>query len=45
MKIAVTGHRPERLRGKEKEVYEWFKEKFAAARPEEIITGMAQGTD
>lgn len=45
MKIAVTGHRPERLRGKEKEIYEWFKKKFAAARPEEIITGMAQGTD
>lgn len=45
MKIAVTGHRPERIRGHEKEIYEWFKEKFAELRPSEVITGMAQGVD
>jgi uncharacterized phage-like protein YoqJ len=45
MKIAVTGHRPERIKGHEKEIYEWFKEKFAAIRPSEVITGMAQGVD
>ena len=28
MKIAITGHRPERIKGHEKEIYEWFKEKF-----------------
>ena len=45
MKIAITGHRPERIKGHEKEIYEWFKEKFAAIRPSEVITGMAQGVD
>ena len=45
MKIAVTGHRPERIKGHEKEIYEWFKKKFAAIHPEEIITGMAEGVD
>lgn len=45
MKIAVTGHRPERIKGHEKEIYEWFKKKFAAIRPSEVITGMAQGVD
>lgn len=45
MKIAITGHRPDRIKGHEKEIYEWFKEKFAAIRPSEVITGMAQGVD
>lgn len=45
MKIAVTGHRPERINGYEKEIYEWFKKEFAAIHPSEVITGMAQGVD
>lgn len=45
MKIAITGHRPERIKGKEEKIYKWFKEKFAVIRPEEIITGMAEGVD
>ena len=45
MKIAITGHRPQRLCGKEMEVYKWFKEKFAELRPEEVIVGMARGVD
>lgn len=45
MKIAITGHRPERIKGHEKEIYEWFRKKFAAIRPSEVITGMAQGVD
>ncbi|MDV3428250.1 MAG: DUF1273 domain-containing protein [Bacillota bacterium] len=45
MKITITGHRPERIKGHEKEIYEWFKKKFAELRPSEVITGMAQGVD
>ena len=45
MKIAITGHRPGRLNGKEKEVYKWFHEKFTKLHPTEVITGMAKGAD
>lgn len=45
MKIAITGHRPERLGDRNKEVYDWFVEKFKEYKPNDIYTGMARGVD
>lgn len=49
MKIALTGHRPERLRGHEKEVREWVQKVLTELQAEEPVTaaycGMAQGAD
>ena len=45
MKLAVTGHRPERLRGQEKMIKEWAVEQLNRLQPSVIYDGMAQGTD
>lgn len=45
MKLAVTGHRPERLRGQEKMIKEWAVEQLTRLQPSVIYDGMAQGTD
>lgn len=45
MKIALTGHRPERLRGKEKEIKQWIDSTLGNITIEEIYSGMAQGAD
>lgn len=52
MKIGITGHRPERIRGKQKKISEWLKNSFATLtrqrqEKEELVllTGMAAGVD
>lgn len=46
MKIAVTGHRPKRLNGQEKEVAEWLRERLKEyGTGSTLICGMAQGVD
>ena len=45
MKIAVTGHRPQRLRGQEKMIKEWAVEQLTRLQPSVIYDGMAQGVD
>lgn len=49
MRIALTGHRPERLRGHENEVRKWIQDILTALQKKEPITaaqcGMAQGAD
>ena len=43
MKLAVTGHRPERLKGQEKMIKEWAVEQLIRLQPSVIYDGMAQG--
>lgn len=45
MKMMVTGHRPERLQGKELEVIKWLDEKLREYQPTKAICGMASGVD
>lgn len=45
MKIALTGHRPPRLKGKEKEITEWISEQLSKQKFEEAYCGMATGAD
>lgn len=46
MKIALTGHRPERLRGHEEEVAAWINEQFKNYDNIELVySGMARGAD
>lgn len=45
MIVMVTGHRPQRLRGQEKEVSKWYAEMLARLQPEVCISGMATGAD
>ena len=45
MILAVTGHRPERLRGQEKAIKEWAATQLTRFQPSAIYDGMAQGTD
>ena len=49
MKVAVTGHRPDRIKGREGEIKEWIAEKLQEMRKNgggvRLITGMAQGVD
>lgn len=45
MRIAVTGHRPKRLRNQQKEVKEWLSEQLNKYECTEAISGMAQGAD
>lgn len=45
MKLAVTGHRPERLKGQEKMIKEWAVKQLTRLQPSVIYDGMAQGTD
>lgn len=45
MKIAVTGHRPTRLRGQQKMIKEWAMEQLYRLQPSVVYDGMAQGVD
>lgn len=45
MILAVTGHRPERLKGQEKLIKEWAETQLIRLHPSAIYDGMAQGTD
>lgn len=49
MKIALTGHREERLRGQENKVFMWMENTihilFAEQEEKEILCGMAKGAD
>lgn len=45
MKIMVTGHRPQRLRGQEKEVSLWLSNMIKELNPDICISGMAAGAD
>ena len=45
MKVMVTGHRPQRLRGHEDDVRKWFYKKIQELEPTKCISGMAQGAD
>lgn len=45
MKIMITGHRPERLKGRENEVKIWITQQLEELHPSLAINGMAQGTD
>ena len=45
MHIAVTGHRPKRLRNQQKEVKKWLSEQLDKYECTEAISGMAQGVD
>jgi len=45
MILAVTGHRPQRLKGQEQLIKEWAVEQLTRLQPSLVIDGMAQGTD
>jgi len=45
MIVMVTGHRPQRLRGQEKEVSAAVGELLDQLKPDKAISGMAAGTD
>ena len=45
MILAVTGHRPERLKGQEQLIKKWAVEQLTRLQPSLVIDGMAQGTD
>ena len=45
MILAVTGHRPERLRGQEEVIKQWAATQLTRLQPSAIYDGMAQGTD
>ena len=45
MKLAVTGHRPNRLKGQEKTIKEWAVKQLYRLQPSVVYDGMAQGVD
>lgn len=45
MILAITGHRPQRLKGQEKLIKEWAAEQLIRLQPSAIYDGMAQGAD
>ena len=45
MIIAVTGHRPQRLKGQQKLIKKWAIEQLTYFHPSAIYNGMAQGAD
>lgn len=45
MKVAITGHRPVRIAGKEQEIKSWISEYLSTIDCTEAYSGMAQGTD
>lgn len=45
MRIAVTGHRPQRLKGQEKLIKRWAVKQLKSLQPSEVYVGMAQGVD
>lgn len=45
MIVAVTGHRPQRLKGQEEEIRKWTRQVLIELKPSAIYDGMAQGAD
>ena len=45
MILAVTGHRPQRLKGQENMIREWAEGQLIRLHPSMIYDGMAQGAD
>ena len=45
MKIAVTGHRPKRLKNQEETIRQWLSSQLDKHKCTEAISGMAQGVD
>ena len=45
MRIAITGHRPQRLKGQQKLIKEWAEIQLTRLHPSVIYDGMAQGAD
>ena len=45
MKVMITGHRPQRIKGREKEIKKWIEEQLEELQPHKAINGMAQGVD
>jgi len=45
MKVAITGHRPARIAGKEQEIKSWISEYLSTIDCTKAYSGMAQGTD
>lgn len=45
MRIAITGHRPGRIAGRENEIQEWIRKQLAENNCTEALSGMATGTD
>ncbi len=45
IKIAVTGHRPDRISGREQDIENWIREKLKQINCIEAYSGMAQGVD
>lgn len=45
MKVAVTGHRPPRLKGQQELIKKWAETQLASLHPSVIYDGMAQGAD
>jgi hypothetical protein len=43
--IAITGHRPQRLKGQERNIKEWAKRQLKKIKPDVVYCGMAQGVD
>lgn len=43
--ITITGHRPQRIRGQEKEIRNWIREQLQADEYDIAYSGMASGTD
>ena len=45
MRVAITGHRPQRIAGQEKNIEKWVKQYLSGIDCTEAYSGMAQGTD
>lgn len=45
MKIAITGHRPQRLKGQQNLIKKWAEMQLTSLHPSVIYDGMAQGAD
>lgn len=45
MKMTITGHRPQRLRGQEQMIADWAKEQLIRYKPTVLYNGMARGAD
>ena len=45
MKLAITGHRPARIRGHKREIENWIQNQVSELSPNICISGMAQGVD
>lgn len=45
MKVAITGHRPGRIVGQERDIKKWIEDYLAGVDCTEAYSGMAMGTD